>query len=252
MSEFTKCWYNSIALGSSDDGGETFTNLPPPGHLVATVPYRYQPDAGPYGLFQPSNIVLNPRDGYFYAFVRAQAFEAQSRGSCLLRTRRLRDPRSWRGWDGVDFTVSFVNPYRVSAESLNGRICKPVAPREIQSMTESLTYNTRFRKFMLVGVAAVHQTNRREPRWGFAFSLSDDLLHWTPRRLLAEVELPWTYRCGDRNPLLHPSVIDPNSDSRNFVTVDDQAYLYFVRFHYTDCKVTFNRDLVRVPISFSE
>ncbi len=60
-SEYLKCWYNSITLARSTDGGRTFRHAPPPRHLVASVPYRYEPDAGPFGLFQPSNIVRNGR-----------------------------------------------------------------------------------------------------------------------------------------------------------------------------------------------
>ena len=86
--------------------------------------------------------------------------------------------------------------------------------------------------------------------WGFYYSLSDDLIDWEPRKLIREAELTWTYRCGDSNPVMYPSVIDPQSKSRNFETVGKTAWLYFTRNHYKDCKQTSNRDLVRVPIAF--
>ena len=64
--------------GPLDRRGRTFTHAAPPRHLVASVPYRYEPDAGPYGLFQPSNIVRRPEDGYYYALIHAEAFTARS------------------------------------------------------------------------------------------------------------------------------------------------------------------------------
>ena len=71
--DYLKCWYNSITLARSTDGGRTFTHAAPPRHLVASVPYRYEPDAGPFGLFQPSNIVRGPEDGFYYALIHAEA-----------------------------------------------------------------------------------------------------------------------------------------------------------------------------------
>jgi hypothetical protein len=248
--EYEKCWYNSITFAASRDGGATFQPPTPPAHLVASVPYRYEQDAGPYGLFEPSNIVRNPKDGHYYVLVRAEAFADQRYGSCLLRTRNLSDPRSWRAWDGDGFNVRFENPYQPRGVAVSDHLCTPVAPAEIAGMSSSLTYSTYYEKFLLVGNAA-GQGGPRPPH-GFYFSLSDDLLEWSPRKLIREVEFLWTYRCGDRDPVLHPSVIDPDSRSRNFSTVDERAYLYFVRFHYVNCERTPDRDLVRIPIRFTK
>jgi len=65
--EYFKCWYNAVTLAVSRDGGKTYADPAP--RLVASVPYRYGPDQGPIGIFTPSNIVRNERDGYFYALV---------------------------------------------------------------------------------------------------------------------------------------------------------------------------------------
>ena len=78
-----RCWYNAVTLARSDDSGATFRHArPAPDHLVAEVPYRYQPDVGRVGIFQPSNIVK--KDGYYYSLVTRY---------CLSQTgeRHLRD-----------------------------------------------------------------------------------------------------------------------------------------------------------------
>jgi hypothetical protein len=250
--DYFSCWYNAITLAVSRDGGRSFQDARlPPEHLVASAPYRYVPDSGAWGIFTPSNLVLR-EDGYHYALVMAQKHEEQRLGSCLMRTNSLDDPRSWRAWSGSEFDVSFVNPYRGSSGPRSDHICEPVSPREIGNMHESLTYNTYLDKYLLVGMAASAIRGRRGPVWGIHYSVSDDLISWSPRKLIHEVETPWTYECGDSNPILYPSVIDHDSRSRNFETTGRRPYLYFTRLHYRNCTQTLNRDLVRVLIVLSK
>ncbi len=107
---YLNCWYNAVTLAVSHDGGVSFRDAqPPPRHLVATVPYRYAPDAGAYGIFSPSNIVHNKDDGYYYVLVAARRYRRQQFGSCVLRTQRLGDPSSWRAW-GDQLDGSAVSP----------------------------------------------------------------------------------------------------------------------------------------------
>ena len=65
------CWTVTIGLGISHDWGVTWQHArPPPHHLVAAVPYKYNQTQLAYGWGDPSNIVRNPKDGMFYvAFI---------------------------------------------------------------------------------------------------------------------------------------------------------------------------------------
>lgn len=242
--EYLKCWYNTITLAVSSDSGRSFQQAPPPSQLIASLPYTYEPDAGPYGLFNPSNIVRRD-DGYFYSLLQVTGHKGQRSGTCVMRTRTLAEPASWRAWDGSSYSMRFVNPYQFAGNPLD-HTCEPVSFNAIQTMSQSLTYNTHLDKYVLVSVAA----GGRQPVWGIYFSLSSDLIEWTERKLVRETELPWTYSCGDRNPILYPSLLDPRSDSRNFETTGESAYMYFTRFHYRSCMQTLDRDLMRVPIRF--
>jgi hypothetical protein len=248
--EYEKCWYNALTLAVSRDGGRSFSHAPAPRHRVAGVPYRYLPDAGPVGLLQPSNIVWRPADRHFYALLLAFGYRAQPRGSCLMRTKTIADPTSWRAWDGTGFRVRFADPYRERPEP-RAHVCRPIARDQISEMSQSLTFNTYFERFLLVGTAGAYDRSKGRDVWGIYYSLSDDLLHWSERKLIFEAELPWTHRCGDRDPIIYPALIDPNSPHRNFGTTDRRAYLYFTRFNYTSCRQPSDRDLVRVPIEFS-
>ena len=244
---YTGCLYTSVTLASSSDGGTNFSQRPPPQHLVAGPPYRYFPDSGPYGLFQPSNIIR--RGGYFYAALQMERFRRQRRGTCLMRSRRLADPKSWRGWNGNRFSVRFANPY---ARRLRPRkhVCEPIALPEIGVMSQSLTYNTYLDRYVLTGPSGVRRPGRRRVTWGFYFSLSKDLIHWSPRRLIVRSELPWTHRCRDGDSLTYPALLDPASSSRNFETTGRRPYLYFTRIHYDACRMSLDRDLVRRRVEF--
>ncbi len=250
--QYHPCWYNTITLAASTDGGNTYAQAPAPTHLVASVPYTYAPGKGPYGLFAPSNIVHNPKDNYYYTLVKAEQFGEQPRGTCVLRTRDLSRPTSWRAWDGDGFSVSFVNPYQLRArEPVDAHICQPLDRSRVGQMSQSLTYNTYFEKFMLVGVSSAF---KRAPRsGGIYFSLSDDLINWSTAKLIKDVEHTWTYVCGDRDPIMYPSIIDPRSRSRNFETAGREPYLYFTRVKYDNgCKQTLDRDLLRIRVRFSK
>ena len=83
--------------------------------------------------------------------------------------------------------------------------------------------------------------------WGFYYSTSTDLIDWSHRRLLTEIELPWTVpNSGTDLSYLYPTLIDPDSQSRNFETVDDSSYLYYTRHNRGQGNL--DRDLLRVPV----
>jgi hypothetical protein len=244
--EYFQCWYNAITLAVSHDGGATFRDArPPPRHLVASVPYRYVPDGGAYGLFSPSNIIRKD-DGFYYALMATRQYRRQAFGSCLMRTQQLDDPGSWRAWDGSDFSIALTSPY---APNSSQRVCTPVSPNQIGGMHESLTYNTYLGKHVLVGMSQDVVPGRGLTS-GIYYSVSENLTDWSRRKLIAQAVHPSGYACGDRNPILYPSLIDDQSDSRNFETTGQRPFMYFTRFHYRDCVQTANRDLVRVRVRF--
>jgi hypothetical protein len=122
-------------------------------------------------------------------------------------------------------------------------------------MTGSLTYNTYFGKYLLVGISETDGVSDTL-HTGFYYSLSDDLIHWSQRRLLMEGNFSWNYVCGQAAPVRDPSVLDPESTDRNFGTTGQSDYLYFMRFNYTfqngTCWADLDRDLIRIPIEFTK
>jgi hypothetical protein len=235
--DYFKCWYNTVTLAVSSDGGRVYADAPRP-KLVASIPYAYVPDTGPVGAFTPSNIVRNQRDGFFYALVYRN-IRNETIGNCLIRTRDLADPSSWRAWSGgSSFATSFVDPYGSNPNPV-AHLCAPVSRADPQDLQpNSLTWNTEARQWLLVGQALD----------GAYFSLSPDLITWTRPQQFFAAQTTWDYSCGKPDPFAYPSLIDPTSPSRNFETSGRTAYLYFTQFHYLDCQQTLDRDLVRVPV----
>jgi hypothetical protein len=246
--DLTSCWYNAVTYASSSDGGLSFAQPPAPKHLVAASPEPYGPGRQPSGIFSPSNIVRSPADGLYYAIVLSRT-PSGGNGSCLMRTSDPFDPTSWRAWDGSGFGFRFTDPYRSSPSGAGD--CTPIATPEIAAMHESLTYNTDLHRYLLVGLVSAPQSGSGTPASGIYFSLSTDLIHWTPRQLITAAPSVQTFRCGGRDPIAYPSLIDPSSQSRTFSTTGRDPYLYYTQFNYQGCHQTLDRDLVRVPIVVS-
>ncbi len=144
-----RCWYNAVTLARSDDLGATFRHArPAPNHLVAEVPYRFERE--------PAAIRHLPAEQHrqegrllLLAGDHDRGTESRSSGTCVMRTKRLDDPTSWRAWDGDGYDVSFVDPYREQVDDAD-HVCEPASPDEISDMSFSLTYNTYFGKYLLV------------------------------------------------------------------------------------------------------
>jgi hypothetical protein len=243
---YYRCWYNAITLARSSDGGRSYHPARhPPRHLVAGPSFRYRSDLGSRGVFGPSNLVAGP-DGAFYALVRVRNLAGQ-RGVCVLRTRRINVPRSWRAWDGTGYGARFGDPY--SSPGRRRAPCRLLEPGRIAEMTESLTYSRTLDRYLLVGLAPAGPLSVGRKVRGIYFSTSADLVHWEPRRLIAPAVTKQNYRCGGRAPIAYPSLIDPRSRSRTFATSGARPFLYYTQFHYRNCRQTEDRDLMRVPLA---
>ena len=248
---FRNCHWDTVTFFSSANNGDSYSHPPGPANLIASMPYRYIPDAGRHGFFGTSNIVS--KDGWYYVMLlTTPGYKQQKDGVCLARTHDLADPASWRAWDGATFSVRFVNPYRESPEPIGSHVCEPVSNDEILEMNRSVTWNTYLNKWVLTGTSGKYDPALSRVVWGFYFSLSDDLIQWTPRQLILETETIQTYVCGDPEPMHYPTLIDPDSTDPNFGTTDQTAQIYFTRIHVNAaCQITPDRDLLRIPVQFS-
>ncbi|MFT5246680.1 MAG: hypothetical protein ACI943_001427 [Gammaproteobacteria bacterium] len=259
-SDIMKCWYNGITLVESVDSGRTFSHLNAPDHLVASVPYVYDATLqSRQGAFGPSNIVKNPNDGLYYCLfyteenVNGTTSYEQGGGTCVMRTADLSDPKSWRIFDGNGYNTTSVNPYTENFV-LEDHLFYNIG---MGKQMASLTYNTYFDMWMLVGPSAKY--NREEDRYvrGFYYQLSDNLIDWTGLKLIVEMNFPDDSALNNSSLDeygMYPTIIDHNDPSRNFMYSDQDCHLYYTVWNTypSETSGSPNRNLVRVPIHFSK
>ena len=261
------CQMFSLTAAESRDGGRHWNHLrPPPRHLVATVPHKYVDDQSNlwFGWGDSAGIVRSPVDGYLYTTAHNRAsIGGQANGTCLMRTRDLLDPTSWRGWNGTHFSVSFVDPYtaylpdshicRVLEDEPSGRGLPRAQPargvccRGKSLVAQGLVWSRYLHKFVIVLWNTAH-----DPSIGggaaFVFALSDDLIVWSRVAPLPLPHLP-------DGSLAYPSLLDPAAESggpgTSFDVIGRTPWLFFGLGNPKGTGIADHWDaLVRVPLDF--
>lgn len=230
------CLMMALTYSRSTDGGASFSSSSPTEHLIAAMPEQYVPDSGVSGIWQPSNIVRHPDDGYYYMLAQLDVHQGERNvtGMCLLRTAVLDDPASWRAWDGTGFDHVFGNPYADTA--VDQALCRTVMDAPVWNVT----YNTYLNQFV-----AISEVPRLQPP-GVYFRTSPDLIRWSAPQFIVGSRIG--FATGFEVPFeAYPALIDPESGSMSFDTTGDTAYLFYTRVNGYD---PLDFDLVRLPIRF--
>jgi hypothetical protein len=244
---YRECWSNAVTFAWSEDGGRSFRQPTEP--LVAAPPYRYGGALGRRsGYFNPSNIV--ERGGWYYVMFYAEAESAQARGTCLMRTRDLADPAGWRAWDGRDFTVRFEDPYRTVLRAPERHVCAPVAPDRLTNLVTSLARHEASGLYIALSAGWRAPEPGADKVTGVFAATSPDLIHWSEPQLVWQAPILWRHGC-DGAPVFYPSLLDPDTASRNFETVDERAFIYFTSVNLSNCRVRWDRDLMRLAVAIS-
>jgi hypothetical protein len=240
------CWYNTILSFRSDNSGRSFAKSKP--FLVAAAPFRQHVDQGRHrGFFNPSNVFAH--GGFKYAFVSTTGWNGQPYGACLFRTA---DPLSRGGWyafDGTGFSIRYDDPY--AGKNLAPRACAPIAPFGFP--VGAVVRHRASGMFIAIWEAPKNESDR--PVDGFYVSTSRNLLDWSAPRLLVAGKTMMGAACGpdgsgrDGSLIAYPSLLDANSEGRNFDNVGDDAWLYYTAVKVEGCRPGPQRLLLRQKIS---
>lgn len=232
------CTYASLSAAISFDGGRSFERVKGDRGVIAAPTERFREDSNWFGIHDPTNIVKNLKDGYFYFLATSSKFRNMDYGVCLFRTKDLiKDP--WMAWDGRQFNLRMRNPYD---EPINhvGRKCHIVFPRFISS----IIYYPQGGVFIGVGI---------EPSGGVYYTTSPDLVTWSPSKPLLNATPMYSWRQGDANPSFYFSLVGETKGFPNFEITEGHPYLYFVLWK-TGIQGLKNseRDVVRLPLRVRE
>lgn len=226
-----ECWYGSTTLVVSGDGGFSFTTPPHPDNVLAALPFEFTPGKRRAGVRGPK-VVGNPKDGFVYVLV-GHSDRNRNIGlrHCLLRGSGLTF-NDWRAWDGVGFNLDMESPYAVERSAVD---CTPV----IAYRVSSVKYIPAIDRFVALGFR----------RGKVVYSFSPNLLSWSKPQVLMEAPMQQGWKPGMEPPRSYWSLLDSESSSINFDTLEKRPYLYFVQWRVEGDRIINNRrDVYRVPI----
>ncbi|HXU74013.1 MAG TPA: hypothetical protein VN947_32050 [Polyangia bacterium] len=219
-------WYAALTLSAAPDGIH-FARVPGD-PAIARPAAPFADDGSAHGYSDPTNIMHNPVDGYFYL---VSLRDDPHTRNCVLRTADLSAVTSWRTWNGSSYggtpgnggdCVDFTTPFGAFSPG---------------SLTWSDDVGTA------VYVAFGVDTPGRQGIFAF-FDLSPahDLSQWSTPILILEVPVPWGENPSTvgRVSWAYPSLVDPAAYP-NYDHIGQRPYLYFVDGAQ-------ERDLGRVPV----
>jgi hypothetical protein len=227
------CWYNADTLHMSEDGGYHFASFRPPANFVAGLPYKYEANNGPEGYSVDTNIVRAGK--WYYAMVTGWRWPPNCTdgkgpnrclvpaGACPIRTSDLLVASSWRGWNGTDFAVSFVNPYQDPVIRPADFVCTPVTYMDCVN-----GINIHEPSHLFIATLGDPFNTEYGPK-GAYLSTSTDLIHWSKPVLVVTIDQLRAKEPTGRWDYMYFSLIDPASKDPNFATITDAPYLYYVR-----------------------
>jgi hypothetical protein len=237
-SNINQCEFDSDTYHQSNNGGYRFDSFAVPRNVVAGVPFEYVVDSGPVGYSVDTNIV--PYDGYFYAITTDDGSwpigcsGSSGPNACLvpsgggpIRTTNVFDPSSWRGWDGSDFKVRFVDPYLGPVQHPESHVYTPLPYMEFA------TGLNLYQPANVVVATLLDYFNDALGEPGMYFTTSTDMVHWTRPELVVTLrqildrENPKDYLYA------YFSLIDPAAPDMSFSVIGNHPYLYYVRLSLT-------------------
>ncbi|PIT92624.1 MAG: hypothetical protein COU08_01355, partial [Candidatus Harrisonbacteria bacterium CG10_big_fil_rev_8_21_14_0_10_42_17] len=237
----------------SNDRGLSFNSNT---QLFTDIPWRYDyNEASPpfRGVSLPTNFVEYGGGGRLYSLLNniypPEWTAGNNHRACLLEIDL--STNVWNYWTGSGFTLTPPNPYTLpSSYNPADYACEPIDPANIPGEVTSLTWNEALQKYLLIG-----RDNGAYPgdsHFGAYYSVSDDLIHWSPRQLLFEFPSIGNPAL-DGSWYLYPSLIDGTvaGQTRNFQRTGSNPYLYLTYRNPGPFRIPedADRDLVRFPLT---
>jgi hypothetical protein len=142
-----------------------------------------------------------------------------------------------------------VDPYTEEVTEEQRHVCAPVASGLMVGPVASVTRHRQSGVYIALMATTRPSASGDKPVSGIFFTTSSDLIEWSVPTLILELPMQFRFECSDQAAFFYPSLLDPDSPSRNFEDTGDHAYLYLTKIYLDKCKLGMQRDLVRIPIT---
>ena len=239
------CWYSAITLAKSLDGGITFLEDFNKSHVVVPPSDKFSSTSiQPDGAFVPSNII--EVRGSFFVLVSVSKTKDGRGGECLFRSNDIMNASSWEAWDGKAYAIRMESPYD-RAESLSQaasgqKLCSPI--RSLAAAPVRTLLKISKGGYLSVSLGSLPSNPHVQT---VIAQTSEDLINWSQPVQVASLPI---YRAngGEKGQVAfyYPSLIDPDSKSLSFDSIDGSVvYLFLTRITYG---AGVDRDLVRIPL----
>jgi parallel beta-helix repeat protein len=261
-----ECWMSAAILVRSTDGGLSWDKVgsSPEEYVVASSPYKYreQNNTGRHGVFPTetgADFGLRKVGEHYYIEVEfwGEDFKIKS----MARTTDITDARSWRFFDGEDFSLANINPYTQEISNPASHLPPPIEnyyplnfnPNKLP--VEGLIYSTYFQKYISLRTRSFSFAPEVTP--GIYYYLSEDGFNWSGNAMLFPFEdnLQSFNYPGDSEPywpMYYPSLIDQTVIGSD---IGQQAYLVYVAPKLNsgayDAALNAQRDIIILPIEFA-
>jgi hypothetical protein len=226
---YDQCWYNADTLHYSDDGGYNFKSFQPPANYFVGVPFKYIVDDGPEGYSVDTNIVKVGQ--WYYAMATDWPWPPNCQqckvpgGAAPVRSDNPLDASSWRGWNGKDFSQTFVDPYVGRVKNPEKHVYTPVPYMDFVN-----AINIYEPAHVFVATLWDWGNTAYGPE-GLYLSTSTDFVNWTaPTLVVSLAELRAKESAKGSWSYLYFSLLDPNARDANFSTLGDHVDLFYVRW----------------------
>jgi hypothetical protein len=233
------CWYNSIVLLASRDGGATFqraagqTN----GAVIAPSFTNVQGEGEPRGFFNPSNMFR--RGDYVYSIVGYNGLTKAAHGRCLARASDPFDVNSWELYRNGVYIKPSQHPFAPpDAEPDDCSILEG-----LEGVVGSISRIRGSDWYVAVSMSATSDGGGKVELF-----FSKDLIKWGNATTILHLPTFWSKNCQGGYRYNYPSLMDPLGDM-NFSDVGDDAELYLTR---AACQITLDRDLVAIKVPIKQ
>ena len=183
---------------------------------------------------------------YYAAVWNRHQVGLQAPGICMMRTNNLLDPSSWRAWDGSGYSVSFVSAYTLAPGTEAQHVCHvtnlPAGSVEDGCAAHGLFWSTYLNKFVVT--LGCDQATKAVFKW----ATSDDLIEWSDAQVLLDSSMAHKLSPNVRRGMNYPTFIDPSANDRNFGTIGQNPYLFWVSIG--DNPEDIGRHLLATPFTF--